>query len=254
MIKPPEWSSPKPDDASRVAFIGLTLIAWLYTYVQMYALKNGKILLAIISFFLMVMFSVASGSRTYIGIFILITYIAVAVRFKYFAIVVFCVLSIIIMVLFDTILTSERYTWEYTLLSWLSRNGPFISAVENFSFKEWLVGRGFGELFYIPWFALTDFSLYLKNVDGLYQTLIVKIGLLGTFMFAAIYLWMIYRLSKINTILARSLATILFIQLLMALTTSFLFQAGSVLYGLPVGVSIEMIRRHSIYKKMLHNY
>jgi len=101
----------------------------------------------------------------------------------------------------------------------LNRFLPFIKEYNSFIFEDYLVGRGIGYSFYIPWFEyrtnIDNYNIYLDNV---YLTLFIKYGIM-----LFLPLVMFYHLSRFfidKTIFSYFLIFFL----LYGFTNSFLYQ------------------------------
>lgn len=59
-----------------------------------------------------------------------------------------------------------------------TRSSPFVALVEGYSPADWILGRGVGTSFQIPWFSFVEGSIRVDNpsVDSSYLTLVAKFG------------------------------------------------------------------------------
>lgn len=229
----------------RVGFASQILLMFLFSYLLLYARSQGNRLsmLAYISSMLLPVF--CGGSRTIIGVFLIVILWVVFKRLT-LALLLFVVISFAALSIGSF---EGRFSIDGVVYGWIGRNGPFINAIMEFDMLDWLYGRGFGQMFEIPWFEKTAFNTMVRNVDGLYQTLIVKVGLIGTLMFVIWYLHLKNSLAESKGVLQYSLGMILIVELLMATTNTYLFQLTAVFYGLPVGLALEAIRRGRVLRR-----
>jgi len=77
---------------------------------------------------------------------------------------------------------------EYISDNLLTRFSPFVNTIQSFSFVDFIIGKGFGHTFYIPWFAWRDnIDNYNVYIDNLYLTLYTKYGILFITIFIILY-------------------------------------------------------------------
>jgi hypothetical protein len=102
------------------------------------------------------------------------------------------------------------------------RFSPFFIKLVDFSWYNYLFGKGIGETFFIPWFAyrsnIEDFNIYMDNI---YLTLYVKYGL-GLLVLPFCLFYFIY---KTNTNKRFKILMITYF-LLIGLTTSYMYQSS----------------------------
>lgn len=83
------------------------------------------------------------------------------------------------------------FSYEYIEYALVNRFSPFIEVVSTFNPIEFMVGKGFGLTFFIPWF---EFREGIKNhniyIDNLYLTLYAKYGLLLIVFYYLIFLYL----------------------------------------------------------------
>ena len=100
------------------------------------------------------------------------------------------------------------------------RFSPFIAELDTFSWYNYLIGKGIGEPFFIPWFTyrenIDDYNIYM---DNLYMTLYVKYGL-GMFIVLACLFFFVNRTATNK----RFKILVISYFLIMGLTTSFMYQ------------------------------
>ena len=112
------------------------------------------------------------------------------------------------------------------------RFSPFIAQLDTFSWYNFLIGKGIGEPFFIPWFTyrenIEDYNIYM---DNLYMTLYVKYGL-GMFV---VLLCLFYFVNRTRTT-KRFKTLVLCYFLIMGLTTSFIYQYSFLFIILMLGV------------------
>ncbi|MDP2760791.1 MAG: DUF6369 family protein [Sideroxyarcus sp.] len=228
----------------RVGFSSQILLIFLLVYLLSYA-KLHRNTLAMLAYTLSMLLPVlCGGSRSMIGIFAIIVLWVLVKRFT-LAFLLFVVVSLMILSIGPD---AGRFSFDGVVYGWIGRNGPFLSAIMEFNLPDWCYGKGFGQMFEIPWFEKTAFDTMARNVDGLYQTLIVKVGIVGTLAFVGWHFYIRNLLGKVPGVLPYSLGMILVVELLLGLTNTYLFQLTAVFYGLPVGLALAVIRR----RRMLH--
>ncbi len=80
---------------------------------------------------------------------------------------------------------------DYISATLLNRFSPFLNAIKSFDFLDFVVGKGFGYTFFIPWFTwrenIENYNIYL---DNLYLTLYAKYGVFFIVFFFAIYTYL----------------------------------------------------------------
>lgn len=107
----------------------------------------------------------------------------------------------------------------YISESFATRFSPFINAISDFSFLNFIVGKGVGLTFYIKWFVwrseIDNYNVYL---DSLYLTLYAKYGMFSILFFVIFYLY----LNSYRNIKASNYYYLLFV--LIAITNSFCYQ------------------------------
>ena len=107
----------------------------------------------------------------------------------------------------------------YISESFATRFSPFINAISDFSFLNFIVGKGVGLTFYIKWFVwrseIDNYNVYL---DSLYLTLYAKYGVFSILFFVIFYLY----LNSYRNIKASNYYYLLFV--LIAITNSFCYQ------------------------------
>lgn len=230
------------NEMMRISFISLPLIVWLYAYISVFAEAKKNWFLYSVVFISCGVAIYFSSSRTIIGVYLIIAMLVFRVRLASF---VFILIAAVVMVQLAIWAGSNRFSLDNMLVSWGARNLPFLDAMYNMSLMEILLGKGFGQTIYIPWFELTDFNPEARNLDGLYQTLLIKIGVLGVSVILAWHFWILFKLRKCAGALARALIIIIIAEMIMAIATSYLFQATAAFYGLPVGMALAVLS-HSL--------
>lgn len=102
------------------------------------------------------------------------------------------------------------------------RFSPFFLKLEDFEWYNYLIGKGAGETFFIPWFEyrknIEDYNIYMDNI---YLTLYVKYGL-GMLVPLLVLLYFINK-TETNK---RFKVLIICYFLIMGLTTSFMYQTS----------------------------
>lgn len=224
-----------PEDI-RLAFDGLIALLFLWVYILNYSLSANKLVLALIPTLILALFVYVSGSRTLILALILVLLLELRGRAKYLAFA--AIVSATCLVVQYGV---NRFNIDAVLVSWGARNGPFINELTGMSLFNLAIGKGIGQSIYIPWFETIGLNPEARNLDGLYQTLLIKIGLIGLIVFLLIYMVILLKLNKSIGVLPRAFSRILHVQLLMAITTSYLFSATSIFYGLTIGMSLALI-------------
>lgn len=80
---------------------------------------------------------------------------------------------------------------EYIEYALVNRFSPFFAATSNFSWMEFILGKGIGFTFFIPWFHYRDnIDNYNIYIDNLYLTLYAKFGILFIVFFVAMFLFL----------------------------------------------------------------
>ncbi|MDF4220172.1 DUF6369 family protein [Maribacter huludaoensis] len=102
------------------------------------------------------------------------------------------------------------------------RFSPFFIKLADFSWYNYLVGKGIGETFFIPWFAyrpnIDNFNIYMDNI---YLTLYVKYG----FGLILLFICLFYFINKTRTNKRFKILVITYF-LLIGLTTSYMYQSS----------------------------
>jgi hypothetical protein len=102
------------------------------------------------------------------------------------------------------------------------RFSPFFLKLDSFEWYNYLIGKGAGETFFIPWFEyrknIEDYNIYMDNI---YLTLYVKYGL-GMLVPLLVLLYFINK-TETNK---RFKVLIICYFLIMGLTTSFMYQTS----------------------------
>ena len=100
------------------------------------------------------------------------------------------------------------------------RLAPFLTKLESFEWYHYILGKGPGETFFIPWFVwrenVNNYNIFMDNI---YLTLYVKYGF---FMFILLFIW-IYFIIRTPTNRKFKLLSIVYF-LTMGLTTAFMYQ------------------------------
>lgn len=113
----------------------------------------------------------------------------------------------------------KLFSFNYLTEAISTRLSPFYIRLESFEFYNYLIGKGLGFTYYIPWFHyrkdLDDYNIYL---DSLIPTLY---GKYGVFLLLPIFLFILY-LRKCSDNKPYNYYLIFFI--LLSLTNSFLYQ------------------------------
>lgn len=101
------------------------------------------------------------------------------------------------------------------------RFSPFFIKLADFSWYNYLFGKGIGETFFIPWFAyrsnIDDFNIYMDNI---YLTLYVKYG----FGLIVLPICLFYFINRTNTNKRFKILMIIYF-LLIGFTTSYMYQS-----------------------------
>lgn len=83
------------------------------------------------------------------------------------------------------------FSYEYIEYALVNRFSPFIEVVSTFNPLEFLIGKGYGLTFFIPWFefreGIKNYNIY---IDNLYLTLYAKYGLLFFIFYYLIFLYL----------------------------------------------------------------
>jgi hypothetical protein len=91
----------------------------------------------------------------------------------------------------------KLYKSEYIIESLVNRYSPFIDTIKSYSISEYIIGTGFGQTFFIPWFTwrdnIDDYNIY---IDNLYLTLYAKYGVFFIVIFILMYYYLSSYLSK----------------------------------------------------------
>jgi len=108
---------------------------------------------------------------------------------------------------------------EYIEYALLNRFSPFIDAAKSFNFSEFIVGKGLGFAFFIPWFEwrenIKNFNIY---IDNLYLTLYAKFGVFSILFFFILFMFL-------NNYLKSKTALFYFIFILfISITNAFIYQ------------------------------
>jgi len=130
------------------------------------------------------------------------------------------------------------------------RFAPFFIELEDFSWFNYLIGKGLGETLFIPWFVyrenIENYNIYMDNI---YLTLYVKygLGLIG------LLFCLIYFINKTGGNKKFKILVISYF-LIMGLTTSFMYQS-SFLFVLIIlsGLCISPINKPKAIKAQLHS-
>lgn len=82
----------------------------------------------------------------------------------------------------------EMLSFDFIEATLLNRFSPFLNAIKSFDTLDFIIGKGFGFTFFIPWFTwrsnIDNYNIYL---DNLYLTLYAKYGILSILLFALVY-------------------------------------------------------------------
>lgn len=108
---------------------------------------------------------------------------------------------------------------EYIQYALLNRFSPFFSTLKDFSGFEYIVGKGMGFTFFIPWFHyrvnIDNYNIY---IDDLYLTLYAKFGIFFIVFFVAIFLYL-------KTYNSRAVSIFYFVfVLILSVTNAFIYQ------------------------------
>lgn len=91
----------------------------------------------------------------------------------------------------------KLYKAENIIDSLVNRYSPFIETIKSYNIIEYLIGTGFGQTFFIPWFTwrdhIDDYNIY---IDNLYITLYAKYGVFFFVIFVLMYFYLSSYLSK----------------------------------------------------------
>jgi len=227
----------------RVGFSSQILLMFLFAHLLCSAKEHGRRQQMFFYSVSMLIPVACGGSRSLLGVYFIII-LWVMVRRISFTATIFFLTSITFLWLGPD---DGRFSLDGVVAGWIGRNGPFLLAILDFNPFDWLFGKGFGQMFEIPWFENTIFDSMVRNVDGLYQTLIVKVGIVGTLIFIGWHILLMHQMSKAHAVLSRSLFIILGVELLLGLTNTYLFQLSAIFYGIPVGLALELIRRRRLH-------
>lgn len=226
------------DEHLRISFESLILIVWVATYLFNVKIQEKKYFY---SFILVLSTYVAvflSSSRTMIAVMIVCFCYVIMKRYLLIGVICLVIVTSATLTMLQFMPDSDRYTVDYQVYSWVARNSPFVEKISSFNARDYLIGRGIGETFYIPWFKEAGLNQEGRNIDGMYQTLLVKIGFIGVFIFVFCHFYLIMKLSKIKTLLSQSLIAAIYSQIFLALTVSYLYRISSVFYGVIIGIAI----------------
>lgn len=178
---------------------------------------------------------VISGNRTIIILTLLILLILLLKSFSNrkilsFIFGFFTLLSLISILIIRAKESSPLYrykkliSFDYIVQIINTRLSPFIIGIEDFTFYNYIFGKGIGSVFYIPWFHyrenLDNFNIYM---DSLYPTLYLKFGV-----FIVLPIVIFFLLLK--TLSEKKIFNYLFLYfVILGLTNSFMYQNNIVI-------------------------
>ena len=131
---------------------------------------------------------IISGNRTIIILTLLILLILLLKKFSNRKIVSFIFIFLALLSSISILITradensplfryKKLFSFDYIAQITNTRLYPFITGIEDFTFINYIFGKGIGSVFYIPWFHyrenLDNYNIYM---DSLYPTLYFKYG------------------------------------------------------------------------------
>jgi hypothetical protein len=234
------------DENLRISFESLVALIWLSTYLLTDLVDRNKYFHAILLMASTYYVVVLSSSRTLLAVYFLcVSYVIIR---RYLLVGIFVVVSLItfgILFLQFMLPDSNRFTFEYQIYSWVARNSPFVEKVLAFNWLDFIIGKGFGETFYISWFEEAGLNQNARNIDGQYQTLFVKVGIVGVLFYLFYHIYLLIKLINFDSKLSKSLIVIISSQLFIACTTSYLFRISAVYYGFTIGLTLMLVKVNS---------
>lgn len=80
---------------------------------------------------------------------------------------------------------------DYVQYALLNRYSPFVSSLKSFEGWDYLIGKGLGFSFYIPWFHYrANIDIYNIYIDNLYLTLYAKLGIFSILFFIVMFIFL----------------------------------------------------------------
>lgn len=127
---------------------------------------------------------------------------------------------------------------EYIKYALVNRFSPFFAASANFNWAEFIIGKGVGFTFFIPWFHyranIDNYNIY---IDNLYLTLYSKFGLFFILFFVVLFLFL-----KAYNNFRTTIFYFIFI-LILSVTNAFIYQYNFlwifILFAFPFKNEIE---------------
>lgn len=84
------------------------------------------------------------------------------------------------------------------------RFSPYFNETEKFEVSDYLVGRGHGAVFYIPWFEYREnLDVFNNSVDNTYLTLFYKYGLFSIYL-VAMLIFLFYKIAPSSDLFGKS--------------------------------------------------
>src|SRR5699024_172112 len=127
---------------------------------------------------------------------------------------------------------------EYIKYALVNRFSPFFAASANFNWAEFIIGKGVGFTFFIPWFHyranIDNYNIY---IDNLYLTLYSKFVLFFILFYVLLFLFL-----KAYNIFRSTIFYFIFI-LILSVTNAFIYQYNflwiDILFAFPFKNDIE---------------